>query len=381
MRIGIDATALPPHPVGAGNYIIELIRHLERLNEADEFVIFAQPHGRDLIDVPARPGFEWVMIPQRSPAQRLIWEQTGFPRLVARSSLDLLHSLHYTRPMRLPCTSVVTFHDMTFFLFPHLHTPSKRLYFPQAIRLSARKANALIAVSESTRQDAIRLLGIPPARIHTVPLGVSPAFHPVREASLLEAVRQRYSLPEHFILYVGLVEPRKNLPMLLRAYQRLPDNSAPALVIVGRFGWGVEQVFKLVESLAIRDKVHFSGYIPAEDLPIVYNLADVFVYPSLYEGFGLPPLEAMACGTPVITTSVSSLPEHVGEAGILVPPQDEEALFQALVKILQDPDLRGELSRKGPERAAQYSWNRTAQETLDVYRQVQSRKALPNPSR
>jgi glycosyltransferase involved in cell wall biosynthesis len=381
MRIGIDATALPPRPVGAGNYIIELIRHIERLNGVDEFVVFAQPHGRDLIDVPARPGFDWVMIPERSPAQRLVWEQTGFPRLVARARLDLLHSLHYTRPMRLPCASVVTFHDMTFFLFPHLHTLSKRLYFPQAMRLSARKANALIADSESTRQDAIRLLGISPARIHTVPLGVSPAFHPVREAGLLEAVRQRYSLPEHFILYVGLVEPRKNLPMLLRAYQRLPGGSAPALVIVGRFGWGVEQVFKLVEALAIQEKVHFSGYVPAEDLPIVYNLADVFVYPSLYEGFGLPPLEAMACGTPVITTAVSSLPEHVGEAGILIPPQDEEALFQALVDILQDPDLRGELSRKGPERAAQYSWNRTAQETLNVYRRVQSSEAPPNPPR
>jgi glycosyltransferase involved in cell wall biosynthesis len=381
MRIGIDATALPPRPVGAGNYIIELIRHIERLDAADEFVIFAQPHGRELIAVPARPGFEWVMIPERSPAQRLVWEQTAFPRLIARTNLALLHSLHYTRPIALPCASVVTFHDMTFFLFPHLHTLSKRLYFPQAIRLSARKADALIADSESTRQDAIRLLGISPDRIHTVPLGVSPAFHPVRDTQLLEVVRQRYSLPEHFILYVGLVEPRKNLPMLLRAYQRLQEQiriqgnaDAPPLVIVGRFGWNVAHVFELVDALAIKEKVCFSGYIPAQDLPIVYNLADVFVYPSLYEGFGLPPLEAMACGTPVITTAVSSLPEHVGEAGLLIPPQDEGALFRALLALLQDTDLRRQLSQKGPERAALYSWNRTAQETLNVYRQVHSKK-------
>ncbi len=378
MRIGIDATALPPRPVGAGNYIIELIRSLERLEVAHEFVIFAQPHGRELIGVAARPGFEWAMIPERSPAHRLIWEQAAFPRLVAHARLDLLHSLHYTRPMRLPCASVVTFHDMTFFLFPQLHTLSKRLYFPQAIRLSARKADALIADSESTRQDAIRLLRLSPAKIYTVPLGVSPAFHPVLDAYRLEVVRQRYSLPEHFILYVGLVEPRKNLPMLLRAYQRLQEQlrlqASPELiplVIVGRFGWQIEQVFELVEALAIKEKVHFSGYIPAEDLPIVYNLADVFVYPSLYEGFGLPPLEAMACGTPVITTAVSSMPEHVGEAGILIPPQDERALFQALLTILQDPDLRRQLSKKGPARAALYSWNRTALETLNVYQRVQ----------
>jgi glycosyltransferase involved in cell wall biosynthesis len=378
MRIGIDATALPPRPVGAGNYIIELIRSLERLEVAHEFVVFAQPHGRELIGIAARPGFEWAMIPERSPAHRLVWEQAAFPRLVARARLDLLHSLHYTRPMRLPCASVVTFHDMTFFLFPQLHTLSKRLYFPQAIRLSARKANALIADSESTRRDAIRLLRISPEKIYTVPLGVSPAFHPVLDAHRLEIVRQRYSLPEHFILYVGLVEPRKNLPMLLRAYQRLQEqlrlHVSPELiplVIVGRFGWRIEQVFELVETLAIKENVHFSGYIPAEDLPIVYNLADVFVYPSLYEGFGLPPLEAMACGTPVITTAVSSMPEHVGEAGILIPPQDERALFQALLAILQDPDLRRQLSEKGPARAANYSWNRTALETMNVYRRVQ----------
>jgi glycosyltransferase involved in cell wall biosynthesis len=379
MRIGIDATALPPRPVGAGNYIIELIRYLERLDGADEFVIFAQPHGRELIGVPARPGFEWVLTSERSPAQRLVWEQAAFPRLVARARLHLLHSPHYTRPLSLPCASVVTFHDMTFFLFPHLHTLSKRLYFPQAIRLSARKANALIADSESTRQDAIRLLGISPERIYTVPLGVSPAFHPVLDAQQFQVVRQRYSLPERFILYVGLVEPRKNLPMLLHAYQRLQEQfhiqaagDTPPLVIVGRFGWNVEHVFELVDALKIKEKVHFSGYIPAEDLPIVYNLAEVFVYPSLYEGFGLPPLEAMACGTPVITTAVSSMPEHVGEAGLLIPPQDEGALSQALVRILQDPELSRQLSKKGPERAAQFSWNRTAQETLNVYRRVLS---------
>jgi glycosyltransferase involved in cell wall biosynthesis len=378
MRIGIDATALPPRPVGAGNYIIELIRGLERLDQAEEFVVFAQPHGRELIGVAPRPGFEWAMVPKRSPQRRLVWEQAAFPRMLARTRLDLLHSLHYTRPIRLPCASVVTFHDMTFFLYPHLHTLPKRLFFPQAIRLSARKADALIADSESTRQDAIRLLHVSPAKIFTVPLGVSQAYHPILQPERLEQVRRRYSLPEHFILYVGLVEPRKNLPMLLRAYQRLLEHhrqqgsgDAPPLVVVGRFGWRVEGIFELVDTLAIKEKVQFSGYIPAEDLPIVYNLADVFVYPSLYEGFGLPPLEAMACGTPVITTAVSSMPEHVGDAGILIPPQDERALFQALLALLQDPDLRRQLSEKGPERAAQYSWNRTAQETLNVYRRVQ----------
>lgn len=374
MRIGIDATALPPQPVGAGNYIIQLVRALAALEAGQEFVVFAHQSGCELIGLPPQPGLEWVVLPDKNPASRLVWEQTLFPRLVRRSGVDLLHSLHYTRPLVLPCASVVTFHDMTFFLFPHLHTRSKRLFFPRAILYSARKADALVAISESTRQDAIRLLGIPPHKIFTTPLGVSPDYRPVSEASLLEEVRRRYRLPEKFILYVGLVEPRKNLPLLLKAYKSLTRQRQDyPLVIVGRFGWMYEQVIRQIDLLELKEKVHFAGYVPAQDLPIVYNLADVFVYPSLYEGFGLPPLEAMACGTPVITTAVSSMPEHVGEAGILVPAQDEQALSQAILAVLGDQALREQLAILGPRQAARFTWKRTAQETLRVYQQLSTR--------
>jgi glycosyltransferase involved in cell wall biosynthesis len=291
--------------------------------------------------------------------------------LVRRSGVELLHSLHYTRPLFLPCASVVTFHDLTFFLFPQLHTRSKRLFFPAAMRISARKANALAAVSENTRQDAIRLLAVPPQKIFTTPLGVSEDFRPVRDASLSEAVRGRYNLPQRFILYVGLVEPRKNLPLLLSAYKKLEVLSKiPPLVIVGRLGWMYQEVFRQVEILQLKEKVLFAGYVPIADLPIVYNLADMFVYPSIYEGFGLPPLEAMACGTPVVTTAVSSMPEHVGDAGVLVPPQDEQALSQAMFEVLANQELRDQLAVKGPQQAARYTWKRTAQATLEVYQQA-----------
>ena len=373
MKIGIDATALPPKPVGAGNYIIELIRALHALEYPHELVIFAQEHGQRLIDVPARAGFEWVSLPNLQPARRLIWEQTGFPNLLREQSIDLLHSLHYTRPLRLPCRSVVTFHDMTFFLFPQLHTRPKRIFFPWMIRYSARTANALIADSESTRQDAIRILGIAPERICTVPLGVSPKFHPVQDPTLRQAVRVRYQLPENFLLFVGLVEPRKNLPLLLKAYQQVIQlgHSVP-LVIVGRKGWMYQQVMALIADLGLSDHIHLTGYVPPEDLPIVYNLADLFIYPSLYEGFGLPPLEALACGAPVITTAVSSMPEHVGQAGLLVPPGDENALTQAIVRLLTDQELKSRLSRLGPRQAAQFTWTRTARQTLQVYENVLS---------
>ncbi|MFC2054636.1 glycosyltransferase family 4 protein [Chloroflexota bacterium] len=371
MRIGIDATALPPQPGGAGNYIIQLIRSLASLETDSHFTVFAYQSGYGLFDVPTSPQLDWFLFPDKSPARRLLWEQTTLPRLVRRSNVALLHSLHYTKPLSLSCASVVTFHDMTFFLYPHLHTRSKRIFFPTAIRLSARLADALIAVSENTKKDAVRLLGVPGDKITAIPHGVGEEFHPITDTRLLEDIRRKYSLPQDFILNVGVVEPRKNLTLLLKSYQRLHSQgiSLP-LVIVGGLGWMYEDVFRLVESLGIKEQVHFTGYVSSHDLPIVYNLSRVFVYPSIYEGFGLPPLEAMACGTPVITTAVSSMPEHVGDAGILIPPQDEKALTNALQKLINDSTIQEELSSKGPERASQFTWKRTAQETLKVYQSV-----------
>jgi len=324
-----------------------------------------------LIDVPTSPQLDWVLFPDKRPAHRLVWEQVTFPRLVRQSRVGLLHSLHYTRPLSLSCASVVTFHDMTFFLYPHLHTRSKRIFFPTAIRLSARLADALIAVSENTKKDAVRLLGIPGDKITAIPHGVGEEFRPITDARLLENIRLKYSLPQDFILNVGVVEPRKNLTLLLKSYQRLRFHGISfPLVVVGGLGWMYEDVFSLAESLGIKELVYFTGYVPNHDLPIIYNLAKVFVYPSIYEGFGLPPLEAMACGTPVITTAVSSMPEHVGDAGILIPPQDEKALTNALQKLINDSTLQEELSNKGPERASQFTWKRTAQETIKVYQSV-----------
>ena len=371
MKIGIDATALPPQPVGAGNYIIQLIRSLAILESEFEFVVFAQPDGRQQINTPESSRIHWVETPSINPGLRLIWEQTLFPRLIRQSSIDLYHSLHYTRPYLLSGPSVVTFHDMTFFLYPHLHTRVKRIFFPMAIRFSARTAQALIADSESTRQDAIRILQIPPDKIVAVQLGVDPKFRVIDDSLALERVRREYKLPERFMLYVGLVEPRKNVPILIRAYKNLVDQGiAIPLVVVGRFGWMYSEVFDQIEKLGLQERVQFTGYVPSDDLPNIYNLASLFVYPTRYEGFGFPALEAMACGVPLITSAVSSLPELVGDAGILVLPDDVDELTQAIGSVLRNPDLQAELARKGPIQAAEFTWERTAEQTLQVYRRV-----------
>jgi glycosyltransferase involved in cell wall biosynthesis len=371
VRVGIDATALPPQPVGAGNYIIQLIRALVTADFDHQFVIYTQKHGPDLINLPRDGEVEWQVVDDMSPGVRLIWEQTRFPGLIGRTRIDLLHSLHYTKPLRLPCASVVTFHDMTFFLYPHLHTRARRWFFPQMMRLSAKQADAIISVSESTRRDAIRLLGIDPEKVSTTQLGVDAVFRVINDLQAKEEIVSKYDLPEKFILYLGTIEPRKNLSLLIRAYRLLVDSGTRLkLILVGKYGWMYEEVCKLVSELNLEEMVRFTGYIPQEQLPLVYNLASLFVYPTIYEGFGLPVLEAMACGVPVITSDIASLPEIVGEAGILVPTGDLDALFDAMKLVTHDKELREKLTNQGLLRARDFSWERTAQLTQQVYQKV-----------
>lgn len=372
MRIGIDATPLPPNPLGAGVYIIQLIRALTELRTGNQWVIFAQHSGKAQIETPGMTNVEWALIPDISPSRRLLWEQSYLPVLVQRMHVEILHSLHYTRPLFLPhASSVVTFHDMTFLLYPQLHTLAKRALFPLAIRMSARLADAIITVSEHTRQDALRLLSLPAERVTAIPLAASSGYQLVSNTAQLEHCKQKYNLPEAYILYVGAIEPRKNLPLLLQAYHHLVANGLPvSLVIVGALGWMYAEAMQQIETLSLGNKVHFIGYIPAEDLPMVYNLARVFVYPSLYEGFGLPPLEAMACGTPVITSATSAMIETVGEAGILVNPQEKGSLVNAIRAVCEDNALHEQLSQKGRTQAAKFTWKHTAQETLRVYQKV-----------
>jgi glycosyltransferase involved in cell wall biosynthesis len=371
MRIGIDATPLPYNPVGAGIYIIQLINALQQENTDQEIFVFAFPHILDHVNITESQRFKWVIKDYKSPPFRLIWEQAVLPILARQWRLDLLHSLHYTRPLILPCKSVVTFHDMTFYKLPSFHTKIKRMYFQYAIQASASLSDAIITVSENTRKDAINLLKLPNHKIFATPSGISNNFSPIKDYELLDKCRIKYNLPQDFILYVGLIEPRKNIPSLLRAYHKLTlEDQVPFLVIAGRPGWGIEEVNYYIDALNLKDKVHFTGYVDREDLPMIYNLATIFVYPSIYEGFGFPPLEAMACGTPTITTAISSMPEFVGDACLLVPPQDDEALYQAIKKLLYNKDLQQDLSIKGHQQASQFTWERTARETLEVYQKV-----------
>lgn len=373
MRIGIDATPLPAEPVGAGTYILQLVHALASLDSEHDLFVFTHRNRSGMFaDLPSK-SVNIIQVQDRSPASRLVWEQANLPGFSRMHKLDLLHSLHYTLPLRLPCRSVVTFHDMTFFLYPKYHTLVKRLLFPIFIRISARRADQIIAVSETTRLDAIRILNIPVRKITTIPNGVSEEFHPISDVEQLEICRRKYSLPQDFILFVGTFEPRKNLPILLRAFGRLiQENPRYHLVLVGHTGWMVGEILNTIKQLHLERFIHTTGYVASSDLPLIYNLARVFVYPSIYEGFGLPPIEAMACGTPVVASSIPVNRDHIGDAGLLFPPGDEITLYEILLRLVNDQKFQEELSVKGYERSKKFSWHSCAQSTLAVYNSLES---------
>ncbi|MGE5141576.1 MAG: glycosyltransferase family 4 protein, partial [Rudaea sp.] len=267
--------------------------------------------------------------------------------------------------------SVITVHDLAFLLYPRFLTRESARYYGQ-VDLAARRASQIIAVSQSTKRDIIKLLGVPPERVTVIYEASHPIFRQLDHDRAREHVAERYGITQDFILFVGTIEPRKNLPTLLQAFRRMLDvyHVDATLAIAGKPGWLTDQMNENVSSLNLNDKVHFLGPVPNEELVYLYNAARVFALPSYYEGFGLPPLEAMACGTPVVVSNTSSLPEVVGDAGQMVDPNDVEAWSVSLSRVLTDKDLRNEMCEKGLRRTASFSWERTAREHLAVYRQA-----------
>jgi glycosyltransferase involved in cell wall biosynthesis len=366
VRIGIDARLVYYHQAGIGQYILRLTQALAQIDREDEFVIFKSRKDKTHI------------IDQANFLQKKLWtpnhhrfERTAMSFELAPFALDVLHSPDFIPPSHTRFPSVITMHDLAFLLYPRFLTRDSARYYGQ-VDLAARQANHIIAVSESTKRDTVRLLGVPESKITVIHEAAHPLFTPVTNDEALVRTRARYALPAEFILFVSTIEPRKNLPTLLRAFRRLRDNyKSPAiLAIAGNRGWLAEEVDQVLEELKLGELVHFLGGVPNEELVYLYNAASLFVLPSFYEGFGLPPLEAMACGTPVVVSKVSSLPEVVGDAGMLVEPEDVEGLTVAMWRVLTDEKLRREMRAKGLKRAATFSWERAARETLAVYLKV-----------
>jgi glycosyltransferase involved in cell wall biosynthesis len=371
-HIGLNAHLLSLAPTyrGAGInwYIHNLLLNLALEDQENQYTVFLGDR-RFLPNSSLTLRTSWL--PTTQPLMRIGWEQLVQPFVLWQEKIDLLHSLAFVTPLVSPCPSVITIYDLSFLIFPQGFKYLKRLYLTLLTRPSARKARRIITISESTKRDTVRLLGVSPEKVDVVYCGVDEAFHPLPEREVT-SFRHKRGLPERIILFVGTIEPRKNVACLIEAYSYLRDGQVK-LVIGGARGWLYEEVFARVEELDLTGDVLFPGYIPPDELPLWYNVAELFVYPSLYEGFGLPPLEAMACGTPVIASNVSSLPEVVGKAGLTVDPMDSKGLAEAMNQVLGDEALRQSMRERGLARSSRFSWVKAARETVEVYRRALDR--------
>jgi glycosyltransferase involved in cell wall biosynthesis len=371
MRIAFDATSIPPQMAGAGVYTDNLIRALARVDDENEYVVFSRTDAFDGLER-ARPPFRVVHVGATSRATRLLWEQLVLPAQLRSLGVDVLHSPHHTTPLLVAgCRRVVTFHDVTFFILPDRYPRRRRIYFQRVSWASAKVADKLVCPSRAVQDDICRILHTCPEKVRAIAEAAAPAYRQLDDPARLEAVRGRYSLPERFVLSVGSLEPGKNRMTLLKAFAELRRRGVvQKLVVAGQRAWRFDADLGLAEELGLKDQVIFTGYVAAEDMPALYNAADLFVFPSLYEGFGLPVVEAMACGVPVVASNVSSIPEVAGDAALLVDPRDNSALCDAMERALKDGELRSSLRQRGLEQAATFSWEKAARETLEVYREV-----------
>ncbi len=370
MRIAIDYTPALRQGAGIGRYTRCLVAALAEIGGEDRYTLFCAGGRPERTLWPA----QFVLRSSRIPARWLTvaWHRLRLPIPAEwlAGDCDLYHSPDFTLPPLRRAGGIVTIHDLSFLRVPECADPGLRMYLERAVPRAVTRARRVLADSESTRADLVELLGVPPAKISVVTPAVEPRFRRVADSARLAQVRNRYRLPERFILGVGTLEPRKNFAGLVSAFGRFRAATGlpHALVIVGRPGWLYEAIHERIRSEGLAEHVLLPGFVADDDLPAFYTLADLFAFPSLYEGFGIPVLEAMACGTPVVTGDNSSLPEAAGKAALLVKAEDTDEIARAMGRVIEDPGLRGRMIENGYAQAAAFTWQRSANALLDAYR-------------
>ena len=370
MRIAIDA-----HSVGTGlggneSYATNLIEALAEIDHENRYSLYVT--RREAVE---RFSNRWPNFDVRAtlPHTPLIRIPLILSAELRRSPVDVLH-VQFTAPPFSPCPVVVSIHDLSFEHLPQTFKWRSRKQLRITVRRSAREASQVIALSEHARKDIISTYCIAPEKVTAIPLAAAAHFRPIRNDEELQRVRQTYGIEGEYILSVGAIQPRKNLSRLVAAYSRLrratPEGNLPKLVLAGKCAWLYEETLRTIKELQVSDSVILTGYVPESDLPVLYSGALCFVYPSYFEGFGLPPLEAMKCGVPVIVGNRTSLPEVVGDAAILVDPFDADAIARAMDKLISDSNFRAELAARGLARAKLFDWRETARQTLTVYQRA-----------
>jgi glycosyltransferase involved in cell wall biosynthesis len=376
VHIAIDYTPAVRQSAGIGRLTRHLARELTFLHPEHAYTLFVAGRlankAAERAAWPAHVRLRDTLISER--ALTILWHRLRVP-LPAESftgPCDLFHSTDFVLPPTAGARSIVTVHDLTFLRYPECAHPRLRAYLQSVVPRSVQRADRIIADSEATRRDLIELLGAPAEKIGVVYGGIEDAFTALGEPAADAAVRRRHGLEQPYIFSVGTIEPRKNYALLLRAYARAVTKmkDAPILAIAGGKGWLYDDIFAEVERCGLHERVRFLGFVPDADLPALYRGATLFVFPSLYEGFGFPPLEAMACGCPVVCSNASSLPEVVGDAAVLAPPTDEEQWVKAMRGALKDSSLREAMQRRGLAQAARFTWTAAAGRLWEEYQRA-----------
>ena len=370
MQIGIITSSMDGNRAGIGSYTYNLVKNLLKTDKKNDYTLIHKYRSNNPI---YRDANEIIISYPEIPLRETLGNNILLPLKLKHYKLDLIHDPSQISPFMFnPApTKVLTIHDLTPVIFPEAHGKIHAFLQNNVFPRTLKHVNSIITISNSTKNDIIRYFKITETKIKVIYNGVDDRFKVLHEDEI-KSVKEEYGIKHPFILFVGTLEPRKNIPTLLKAFYLLKKKNIPhKLVIVGGKGWKYDSVYETIKSLNLQKKVIFTGYVPDEDLPKLYNAADLFVYPSLYEGFGLPPLEAMACGTPVITSNTSSLPEVVGDAGILVNPFSVEEIAGAMESILKNKSLREQMIKRGLKRSQMFSWEKCAKEVVKIYKSLE----------
>lgn len=367
MRIGIDCRSLCGEKTGIGYYTYHLIKALHRLQEDSSLCLYSSRRFDfpQLGEKVCRKAFKGL------PGN--VWLQTVLPFLLKKDQISVFHAPLFIVPLISSIPKVVTIHDLSVYIYPEKTTWQNRAILRTLLPASVKAADAVIADSENTKRDIVGHLGARPDKITVIPLAVPDSFYRHYDRAAIKQVKEKYGLPENYLLFVGTIEPRKNLERLIRAFGLVLERRKDLphrLILAGRLGWLYQDIIRTRNDLALEDRIKLLGYVAEDDLPLVHQGADLFVYPSLYEGFGLPVLEAMASGIPVITSQVSSLPEVAGDSCCLINPLNVEELAAAIERILESSSLQAQMAQAGLARAREFSWRKTAEETFQVYRKA-----------
>jgi glycosyltransferase involved in cell wall biosynthesis len=371
MRVGIDAHCLGQQKTGNETYTYNLVKHLAYLDQDGvEYTVYVGGDGKNELKSLQEGQFRSKVIRPFNPLIRIL---LGFATESRLEKLDVFHA-QYLLPHHLKCRTVLTVHDVLYERFPEYFTKWDLYRQRIGVRWSCQRADHIITVSEASKCDLVDIYGVSSERVSVTYLGADDCYRPLDRAKAKKRLRERYGIDEDFILYVGAIQPRKNIPRLFSAFAQLKaEHRVPhKLVIVGPKAWLAEKTFKLLERNQTKRDIIITGYVPREELPYFYNAASVFAYVSMCEGFGLPVLEAMACGTPTITSRGSSLEEIAGHAAILVDPGDEGAIADAMAQVLSDSNLRARMRQLGISRSREFSYQRMAARTRDIYRDLVS---------